>query len=64
MYFIKRLSDDMWLMGYMRGACSVPTCIWGQHIKDAMPFDSQFKAEMMAKQIGRCIVVFRAVKEG
>lgn len=63
MYFIKRLSDDMWLMGYMRGACSVPTCIWGQHIKDAMPFDSQFKAEMMAKQIGRCSVVFMAVKE-
>ena len=63
MYFIKRLSDDMWLMGYMRGACSVPTCIWGQHIKDAMPFDSQFKAEMMAKQIGRCSVVYMAVKE-
>lgn len=64
MYFIKRLLDDMWLMGYMRGGCNVPTCIWSLRIRDAMPFDSQFNAEKMARQIGGCVVIFRAVKEG
>ena len=64
MFFIKRVSDDMWLMGYMRGGCSVPTCIWSLHIRDALPFDSQFNAEKMARQIGGGVVIFRAVKEG
>ena len=64
MYLIKRVSDDMWLMGFMRAGCGVPTCIWGEHLRDALPFDSIYPAEALAKEIGGCVVIFRDIKEG
>ena len=58
MYYIKRDSDGMWLMGQMDGDCAVPTCIWGQHKRDALPFEDVCVAEATAKIIGGCTVVF------
>lgn len=62
MYLIKRMADGMWLMGYWRGGCPVPTCIWGERLRDALPFTAQYAAEMLAREIGGCVVVFAQVK--
>ena len=64
MYFIKRQSDDMWLLGHMRLGCLRPTCVWGENFRDALPIDRLSDAEALARRIGGCTVVFMAIKEG
>ena len=59
MYFIKRNSDDMWLIGHMRSACGAPTCIWGEHFEDALPFEHLDDATLMSKWIGGVSIIFR-----
>lgn len=62
MYTIKRVSDDMWLMGYMHAGCGAPTCIWGDNIQGAKLFQDQIDAKLLAKKIGGCIVIYRPTK--
>lgn len=75
MWFIKK--DGLWLMGYQQGEIkefmrdgklvSVPTCIYGERLKDAMPFENEISARNMAKMIGGTLMVInengRPVKE-
>ena len=56
MYIIKRVADGMWLMAYREGGCGAPTCLWGEHRRDAMPFDGMAKALKTAKRIGDCMI--------
>lgn len=64
MYFIKRQSDDMWLMGHMKLGCLRPTCVWGEDFRDALPIEQLSDAEVLARRIGGCTIVFRTPKEG
>lgn len=56
-YIIHSLSTGLWMMNSMEGGCGVPTCIWGEHRRDAKAFDSRASAERMAERIGHCEVV-------
>lgn len=45
------------MMNHMTGGCGVPTCIWGEHRRDAKSFDSKAEAHALAEQIGGCEVI-------
>ena len=64
MYFIKRDSDDMWLLTYKHGLNSseMPTCVWGTDFRDALPFRYVEQARTLAAAITGCTVVFKNVK--
>ena len=64
MYFIQRISDDMWLLSYNHGINSSgrPTCIWGTDRRDAMPFSSLSGARALAASITGCTVIFKVVR--
>lgn len=64
MYFIKRQSDDMWLMGHMKLGCLQPTCVWSENICDALPIKTLEEAQTLARRIGGCTIIFRSIKEG
>ena len=64
MFFIKRQSDDMWLLGHMRLGCLRPTCVWGKDFRDALPIEKLYDAETLARRIGGCAIVYRPIKEG
>ena len=64
MYFIRRESDDMWLLSYKHGLNSSgrPTSVWGDDVRDAMPFRYVEQARTLAAAITGCTVVFKSVK--
>ena len=64
MYFIKRESDNMWLLNYKHGLNSSgrPTSVWGLDLRDAMPFGYVEQAMTLAAAITGCTVVFKSVK--
>lgn len=72
-YFVKRDArtnegkDTPYLMAYQPSGCmelmangklqQVYTCVWGNHIYDAMPFEDRELAKAMADRIGNCVVI-------
>lgn len=64
MFIIRRIEDGMWLVGYIRSTCPVPTCLWGQRWEDARLFESQWEAEAMARKCGGEAVLLRPREEG
>lgn len=64
MYFIKRESDDMWLLSYKHGLNSseTPTCVWGTDFRDALPFMHISEADFIAKSIRGCNVIYKNVR--
>lgn len=62
-YLIRRTADNMWLINTMESVCPVPTCLWGERKQDAKVFDSLYRAEMLSRRIGGCVVVC-CVREG
>jgi len=60
------MKDGLWLMAYQPSGhmeivgdgtlVDVPACLWGEHFKDAMTFDSRILAEHIAKIVGAAVM--------
>lgn len=71
LYFIRK--DSMWLANYMRksqlvyhrgpATSNTPVCLFSQDRRDALPFQYAVAADLLAKEIGGCVVI-KLRKEG